>query len=266
VARAAALGLLDVIYPEWRAMEGVEQNAYHHLDVWQHTLEVLTQFGALRPPEDLQAPVESYLAEAVTIPHPRRSLAHLGVLLHDAGKPAARTLEEDGRIRFLGHDRIGADIARDWAVRWRLSSREREFLVALVGLHMRPGGLAAPNATPRAIHRFFRDAGAVAPGLLLLNIADRLAARGTMTSDAEVAEQTEGSWRLLRRWVEMQERAALPLPVSGRDVMTALNLPPGPEVGRVLNILREIHAETPFPDREAALTFARLRRGQPEDE
>jgi hypothetical protein len=138
-----------------------------------------------------------------------------------------------------------------------LSGREREFLAAIVGLHMRPGSLVGENVTLRAIHRFFRDAGAAAPALLLLNAADRMAARGPWTTDDEVREQIEGSWRLLRLWLEMKNTVALPLPISGRDLMAAFDLPPGPQVGRLIQTLRDLHTEVPFTDRETALEAAR---------
>lgn len=263
--QAAGLGFLDLIAPEWREMPGVTQNPYHHLDVWEHTLDVVRQFDALlfgeegSPaglPGDLLAPMRDHLAECLTLPHTRRALAHTAILLHDTGKPATRTEAEDGRVRFFGHEHTSAEIARDWAARWKLSGRERGFLAAMVGLHMRPGSLVGENVTTRAIHRFFRDAGDAAPSLLLLNAADRLAARGPWTTDDEVREQTEGSWTLLRRWLEMKNTVALPLPVSGRDLMVAFNIAPGPEVGRLIQTLRDLHVETPFPDRDSALEVA----------
>jgi len=262
---AAGYGLLDILVPEWRDMPSVTQNPYHHLDVWEHTLDVMRQFDALqdpatdetlRLPEDLLEPMREYLDECPTPPHTRRSLLRTAILLHDTGKPATRTEDEDGRIRFFGHERTSEDIARGWASRWKLSGRERDYVAAVVGLHMRPGSLMGQQVTPRAVHRFFRDAGMAAPALLLLNAADRMAARGPWTTDNEVREQAEGSWRILRTWLEMKDTVALPLPVSGRDLMTAFSIPPGPEVGRLIQVLREAHSETPFPDREAALEAA----------
>src|SRR4029079_9245567 len=39
--------LVAELLPELEALKGVEQNPYHHLDVWGHTLEVLEQLLAL---------------------------------------------------------------------------------------------------------------------------------------------------------------------------------------------------------------------------
>ncbi len=38
---ALALGLCAVVLPELESLRGVEQSRYHHLDVLEHTLEVL---------------------------------------------------------------------------------------------------------------------------------------------------------------------------------------------------------------------------------
>lgn len=264
VAQAGDLGFLDVVFPEWRVMAGISQNDYHHLDVWDHTLEVLRQLDALLSgggptpiPEPLRPRIAEYLEDTPTPGHTRRALMRQGILLHDAGKPEARSEDPDGRIRFVGHERVSEEIARRWAANFRLSGRERAFLTALVGLHMRPGGLAANSVTPRAVQRFFRDANSAVPALLLLNAADRLAARGAWTSDADVEEQLLGSWTLLARYYEMRDTVALPLPLSGRDLMAEFHLAPGPAVGRLIQNLRDLHALTPFPDRESALEAAR---------
>lgn len=264
VTTAASWGFLDVIFPEWRVMEGVSQNHYHHLDVWEHTMEVLRQMdrilagdGPVRMPDDLRPRLLEYVSEPITPGHTRRALMRQGALLHDAGKPSARTEEADGRIRFVGHEHVSEEMARRWASTYRLSGRERGFLTSLVGLHMRPGGLVANEVTPRAVQRFFRDANSTAPALFLLNAADRLAARGVWTSDAEVEQQSRGSWELTRRYFVMKDSVALPLPLSGRDVMAEFHLPPGPAIGRIIQNLRDIHALDPFPDRESALHSAR---------
>ncbi|HEY3265715.1 MAG TPA: HD domain-containing protein [Armatimonadota bacterium] len=267
VARAADLGLLDVVLPEWRELEGVTQNPYHHLDVWDHTLDVLHQFDAmlsrtaleppLRLPDDLYDDVSAYLGETVSAPHTRRALIRQAMLMHDSGKPATRTEDGVGRVRFHGHEGASADTARDWAHRFRLSGKERDFLTGVVGLHMRPGALVDPGVTERAVKRFLRDAGPAAPALFILNAADRLAARGPWTTDEEVDTQVEGTWRLLRLWFEMKHTVALPLPLSGRDLMSAYNLPAGPRIGRLIQMLRDIHLDAPFPDRTAAVEAAR---------
>ncbi|HOC30727.1 MAG TPA: HD domain-containing protein [Armatimonadota bacterium] len=257
LVEAARRGVLDVILPEWRDSEGLVQNGYHHLDVWEHTVEVLRLLGALEPPKDLEPLVTTYLDELFTGLHTRRGLLYTAAVLHDIGKPTARTEDENGIARFHGHDRVSAEQSRAWLARWKFSQREKTFVSNVIRLHMRAGSVVGRDATPKAIYRFFRDAGDAAPALLLLNIADRLSARGPWTSDEEVRDQVDGSWRMLGRWSELLTEANLPLPLSGRDVMREFAMPPGPEVGRVLSAVRDLHDDTPFANREAALEAAR---------
>ncbi|MCZ7670122.1 MAG: HDIG domain-containing protein [Chloroflexi bacterium] len=40
-----------------------------------------------------------------------RTLLRLAALWHDVGKKESQTIDENGRIRFLGHDVVGAKIA-----------------------------------------------------------------------------------------------------------------------------------------------------------
>jgi poly(A) polymerase len=64
-----------------------------------------------------------------------------------------------------------------------------------------------------------------------------------------------------------EETAALSAPplLGGRDVMAALDVPPGPEIGRLLRLLREAQAVGAVTTREAALVYLRRMRDQPLD-
>src|ERR1044072_6793906 len=96
------------LLPELEALKGVEQNPYHHHDVWGHTLEVLEQLIAVE--HDLQAVFGAHAdAEART----GGQAGRLAPLLHDAGKPATRAVSPEGRVLFWGHDQLGATISRD---------------------------------------------------------------------------------------------------------------------------------------------------------
>jgi poly(A) polymerase len=61
-----------------------------------------------------------------------------GALLHDVGKPATRTVDAQGRIRFPGHAAKSADIAAGISTRLRLSNRQRQVSDAIIRHHIRP--------------------------------------------------------------------------------------------------------------------------------
>src|SRR5207244_13623361 len=81
---------------------------------------------------------------AMPLPNDRtvRALLILAALLHDCGKPATRTVDEDGRIHFYQHEVIGADLVLERATALRLSNDEANRLSEIVRHHMRPMHMA----------------------------------------------------------------------------------------------------------------------------
>src|SRR4029434_8433902 len=58
------------------------------------------------------------------------------VLLHDIAKPPTRTVDPDGRIRFNGHDKLGAEMTVAIMERLRFSRAEIDATVEAVDQHM----------------------------------------------------------------------------------------------------------------------------------
>ena len=109
------LGVTAVVLPELSALHGVEQSHFHHLDVYDHTLEVLRQALELeRHPErvfgELAEPLDALMREPFADELDRWQALRLGALLHDAAKPATRNVRPDGRVTFIGHDSVGAEL------------------------------------------------------------------------------------------------------------------------------------------------------------
>ena len=99
-------------------------------------------------------------------------------LLHDIGKPATKTVESGGRIRFLNHGVVGAEIAETLLTRLRLSSKAHNFVASMVRTHMRPSQIYVPGRVPtaKATYRYYRDLDTTARDSLFLSLADYLAA------------------------------------------------------------------------------------------
>src|SRR4029077_476880 len=124
---------------------GVEQNRYHHLDVYGHSLEVLTQLVELEvDPWQLgehadaaMAVLAEPLADALT----RGQALRFGALLHDAAKPQTRGQTPEGRVTFIGHDERGAEMARAALSRLRASERLQAYVADLTRHHLRLGFL-----------------------------------------------------------------------------------------------------------------------------
>lgn len=258
------LGVLPVLLPESLAMRQTAQPAPHRFDVWEHSLRAVEAAAALVEGLTALEPwgeaLGAHLAEDLGDRLTRREALKLAALLHDVAKPETRA-EAAGRIRFIGHDAVGAVRAAEVARRWRLSRRAGAVLERLVAEHLRPMHLAqSGGATRRARYRFFRALGEEARDLLLLALADAAAVRG----EPPVAVWMGGGGAIVRDLMsgaDEEAAAAVPL-LRGEDVMRAFGLDPGPEVGRLLARAREAQALGLVSTREKALDYLRRRGGE----
>jgi hypothetical protein len=188
----------------------------------------------------------------------RATLLKLTGFLHDVAKPQTRAPDATGRIRFFGHADLGAEMAQGILQRLRFGRRETAFVARLIDAHLRPGQLSQDGPpTRRAMFRFFRDTGDAADGVLLLSLADALAARGPRMT-LEDWRQGVGyiAYLLSRRYED--EGIVRPLRlITGEDVMREISIGPGPDVGRLLAALEEAQATGEVSNREEALEFVR---------
>lgn len=235
ILRLEALGLLALSLPELREGIGVPQGGFHHLDVFEHALEALHQLLARFPDSDL----------------PLR----WATLLHDVGKPRTRnTSVRPDRTTFYGHERVGAELARQALTRLRLPGAEVDRVAALVRAHMTP----LPT-NEREARRFVHRRRELLPDLLRLMLADREAARGPQSTPGTRHSYAQGIERVL---AALEEQPAPPPPLlTGRDVMALLKVPPGPTVGEALRAVAEAQALGEVRDAQEARAFLRTRFG-----
>jgi len=263
---ALRAGLLHEIIPELAAMRGVRQDGYHHLDVHDHTIEALRQLEQLLADSqseagcligrDLMAKARAHLADAVQAGVTRKALLKLGALLHDIAKPQTRTVEADGRTRFIGHNSLGAEAAREVGRRLRLGRRATEMLAKMVREHMRPGVLASElSPTERAINRFLSQMADLAVEVLLLELSDRLASRGPATRRVSVEKHAQFTESLLATYFQRLGQSGPPRLLDGNEVMARFRIRPGPLVGHLLAIVLEAQQEGRITTKEAALAL-----------
>ncbi|MGC8827936.1 MAG: HD domain-containing protein, partial [Anaerolineae bacterium] len=273
--RMSALGLWQYTIPELDALAGVSQSAPHQLDVWDHILLTTARLeellrglglpaeggGRLVPEEwaflkPYRPALRRHLEQELAEERPRWQALKWAALLHDIAKPAARRVDELGRVRFLGHERRGAEMAEEVMRRLRFSQREISYVCACVTHHLRPLLLSRESElTPRAQYRFFRDLGDAALGVCLLSLADTAACRPGRPP-AEVWEPVQ---RVVQALLEFYSRtggpAGLPRLVTGDDLVQRFGLAPGPTVGKWLERVREEQAAGTFTTRDEALRW-----------
>jgi poly(A) polymerase/tRNA nucleotidyltransferase (CCA-adding enzyme) len=276
------MALLSQILPELDALRGVSQPIQHAYDVFTHTLAVADAIeetliacqaveGGKRPPGpphlplpaavlgDVAERVRSHVHEIIAADRSRLFTLKLGALLHDIAKPLTKTVDDDGETHFYNHPVEGVAIAEQSLRRLKLSTREIEIVTTMIVHHMRPAQIAAePKVTNRAVYRFFRDAGAEGVDTLLLSLADHMGARGPRLNPQAWWQHAQFTRLMLEYYYAQPEKGInLPRLVTGNDIMKALKLPAGPQVGEILELVREAQAEGEVRTKPEAIAFAR---------
>jgi poly(A) polymerase len=217
-----ASGLMRVVLPELDAMKGCEQPPQFHPegDVFKHTrimLEMLPAEGSL--------PLV------------------FSVLFHDIGKPPTAAVDEEGRIRFNGHDRIGAEMAEAIMERLRFSRAEIDATVEAVRQHM-----------------VFKDV----PNMRVAKLK-RFMARPTFEDELELHRVDCASSHamldnyefLLKKKEEFANEPIIPPPLLRGDDLIELGLQPGPRFGEILEAVETRQLEGALTNREEALAWVK---------
>lgn len=219
-------GLLAKTLPEMLPMVGCAQNKYHAYDVWEHTLRVVAA-----------TPADVHLRLAAT--------------LHDVAKPAVKGAHPStGETTFYDHENAGAEMADAIMARLKFSNDDRARVTHLIHHHLVPQ-LQSPSSIRRWVRKVGRE-----------NVADIFAlARADAIGKGQarqVGTSVEYLEKLQERITAMEAEeptvtATTQLAITGDDVMTALGISPGPDVGRVLKVLLELVTDDPAMNEREAL-------------
>jgi poly(A) polymerase len=244
-------GLTAVLLPELLELKGVEQNVFHHADVYGHTLEVLEAVASLeRGDDEVAALLAQPLADELT----RGGGMRFAALLHDAAKPATRAVQPDGRITFIGHDAAGAELARTVMRRLRASQRLTDYVAALTLHHLRLGFLVHERPLDRrALWRYLRATAPHSADVTVFTMADRLATRGR-NAEGAIAAHLDLARAVLGHALAPPPGEPL---IRGDELARELGLRPGPGLGQVLAQLEEDRFAGAIATREDALERAR---------
>jgi poly(A) polymerase len=261
LALADRLGLLPAVLPELSDLHEVEQSHYHHLDVYGHTVEVFERLIELEHEAtgELRAVLEEPLADELT----RGEALRFGALLHDIGKPATHQVREDGRVTFMGHDRLGKEMVRAICRRLRMSERLCRFLEGVTRHHLVLGFLVRERPLDRhGVYRYLERTSPVEVEVTLLSVADRLATRGK-NAERAIDAHLQLAEELMPAALEWRRTGPPRVPVRGDELAAELGIEPGPELGRLLDELAEAAYAGEATDREQAIDLARTLRHNP---
>jgi poly(A) polymerase len=225
-------GLMAHIVPEILDLKGCEQPPEFHPegDVFVHTRLMLS----LLPP-------------VVSVP------LMLAVLLHDIAKPATRAWDAAaGRIRFNGHDRLGAEMTGTILRRLRFSNEVIDATTEMVAQHM--AFMNVQKMRPAKLRRFM--ARATFADELELHRVDCLGSNGLLDNFEFLHAQQRAF---------ADEPLIPPRLVNGHDLMQ-LGVARGPSLGRLLEEIQTQQLEGRLSTRDEALAWVREHResGEPD--
>jgi poly(A) polymerase len=251
-----ATGATAVVLPELVALHGVEQNIYHHLDVYDHTLETLSSqlrlqgdpAGVLGIPA---RPVQAFLSESVADEMTCGEVLRWAALLHDIAKPQTRAVSDSGRITFFHHDVEGAQAIRAIFGRLRASEKVTTQVAEMTRHHLRLGFLVHQRPLgPRDVYDYLATCEPVSAEVTLLSVADRLATRGRNGEPAIAAhlELAREIWPAAVSWHAQRPRP----PLRGDDLAAALGRPAGPWLAPALEELNAARYGGEIDDSAAA--------------
>lgn len=238
-------GLLKLFMPELLECIGIDQPEWHVEDVYKHSLATID------------------LAE---------DSIKLAALLHDIGKARTRT-EDDAGVHFFGHDKAGAEMAKNIMERLRFSKSQIKKVTTLIRWHMfyypsadwRKGNQLEDIATEEspkqggwtdsAIRRFISNVGEeYIEDLFKLRIADANANPKSVFDPLEIQS-------LQNRIAEVRSKdmalKVTDLNVSGYD-LEQIGIEKGPQMGQILDRLLEEVIEDPLlNEKEKLLEMAK---------
>jgi len=214
-------GLLRQILPEVQELVGLQQNRYHHLDAFEHSIEVIRNCRS-----DL--------------------LLRWAAILHDVGKAQHVSISARGTRHFYGHEKTGSQMAGDILKRFSLGRSMIELICRMIADHMRvkQGGEQGQLVRDHTIRRLIHVHGEYMPVLLELIHADNLAHHPDHCLPEQVPNLRP---RVQKLASEMQERR---FSLTGMDIIAGFSIQSSPLVGKLLKTAEDAWLKNPHLTKE----------------
>ncbi|MAO66461.1 MAG: tRNA nucleotidyltransferase [Balneola sp.] len=227
-------GLLKEFFPEMHELHGVKEvNGVRHKDNFWHTLKVLDNV--------IELGADLWL--------------RWSAIMHDIAKPPTQRFHKKAGWTFHGHDALGAKWTKRIFRRLGLPLDERmRYVRKLVRLHLRPIALVSDEVSDSAIRRLIYEAGDDIDDLMKLCRAD------VTTKNEYKQEKYQQNFDYVEQRIkEVEEKDRIrnwKNPLSGDEIMQALNIKPSRTVGDVKDAVKEAILNGDIPnDHDAAFEF-----------
>lgn len=218
-------GLLKIILPEVQDLHKMKQGKQHKDDAFKHTLSVISN----TPPDAIQ---------------------RLAALFHDVGKSVTRS-EKDGKVHFIDHASIGAELTKEIMRRLKYSKEQIDQVSAIVKLHMdlKHGGDDATKISDGTMRKLVHKAADSLEPLLSLIHADNV----SHSDDFAMPNQIKKVRERISGW-NLDDIIKAELPINGNDIVSLGAK--GRLIGKIVDRLKQRWLEKGGLSKEQAIEIA----------
>ncbi len=248
--------LLEEIFPCVKEMKQVPPNTHHHLDLLNHSIEVVNQIQMLY--DDAEDRVKEHLDKCDFGGFSRLTHLKFAGFLHDIGKFSTWTIDkETGRHRFIKHDDVGSKMVKPILKKLTCSNKQIDYISNMIKNHIYPSSLMQDeNVNEKAMMRYLRKLQDDVIDNIILAKADRLSARGEAITDETVENNIQALDRLMKFYFDsLEELKPLEKLLDGNDIIKILNIQEGPELGKIIHALQDEQLEGNIKTKDEAVKF-----------
>jgi len=259
LSQMAKTDVLQAIFPELTDLQTCFQNKYHLFDVFKHTMKAYSHL------ETILNDCHNFLPEAYGQFKPctdtfKGALLKCSILLHDIGKPLARTIDKKGNIHFYGHGKKSADMTKNIVHRLRFSNHEASYIDFIIRNHIRPLFLFIAHQnktiTQKGITRFFLKCGKYAPDLLIHTMAD-IKGKGNKNDERNEAFINFAKEMVKYYFSYFQPEKSKPSLITGRDLINDFALAPSPLFKKILRRVEEARISKKINNKDEAMALVK---------
>ena len=258
--------LLERMFPVIATMKKSAQSFYYHpKGLFQHCFQTYEALENILIKLDKYFPkskdiLEQHLNEHFSEYVNKKNLLKFIAVFHDCAKPECAK-RMDNKMRFLGHEELGAKKTAQIMKELKMSNKEIDFAKAIISEHMRPSNLAKSEViTTRAQMRLFRDIKENTPDLLIMAMSDWHSYKNLKKKiyPKKVLQQQEKSVaKLIFAYFDFINNKPKDKILDGNVLMKEFHLKPGKIIGELLKYINNAYEEGRIKDKKQALKYAK---------
>ncbi|HIP28324.1 MAG TPA: HD domain-containing protein [Sulfurovum sp.] len=241
------LGILERYFPELHALINVPQSPIWHPegDVWIHTMMTLDSMS-----QDL-----GISNEALGMKRKQKLKYFFAILCHDLGKVTHTTVDDDGRIRAIGHEEAGLEPTKSLMLRLMDEHDFIKSLLPLVEHHLKPSQFYASKSKASAIRRLATKVNI--EELVVVAKADFL---GRTTEESLAGVYYAGEWLLEKSKDLRVSTKPLDNLLQGRDLIV-LGFEPSAKFKEILDEVYALQLDGKLLDKDDAIIYVKRSYG-----